>query len=191
MDPVNPWLDPSEVWHLAEQLLRPVASTCLFATDPGFDTSFVGFTTNDAFNLVCEEKETYMPLSVPKPVMPFSQPAAADSSQTCFLERVSTFRHWLTKNFKATDIFILDSEGKVICDESGHGQLHFMARNLAVASRGAGNIHIKVGPTAILEIIPCVTPRGRIVLGALVPDALPVSQIQSITEFLIQTATPA
>ena len=44
MDPVNPWLDPSEVRHLAEQLLRPVAPARLSAADPGFDKAFVGFT---------------------------------------------------------------------------------------------------------------------------------------------------
>ena len=44
MDQVNPWLDPSEVRHLAEQLLRPVAPARLAAADPGFDKAFVGFT---------------------------------------------------------------------------------------------------------------------------------------------------
>lgn len=79
----------------------------------------------------------------------------------------------------------------MIFDESGHGRLHFMARNLAIASRGSGNIHVKIGPSAILEVIPCETPYGRIVLGALLPDALPSEHIQTITEVLIQTASPA
>jgi hypothetical protein len=79
----------------------------------------------------------------------------------------------------------------VIFDESDHGRLHFMARNLAIASPGSGNIHVKIGPAAILEVIPCQTPYGRIVLGALVPDSLPSDHIRTITEVLIQTASPA
>jgi hypothetical protein len=223
MDPVNPWLDPSEVRHLAEQLLRPVAPARLSAADPGFDASFIGFTSGGAVTVlpqppepapVAELKAAPRAPSVPplpqanQPVEqpaaaappspaspPVSQPAPepppAAPSRTRFLERIHIFRDWLSKNFHATDIFILDREGKVIFDESGHGRLHFMARNLAIASRGSGNIHVKIGPSAILEVIPCETPYGRIVLGALLPDALPADHIHTITEVLIQTASPA
>jgi hypothetical protein len=206
MDPVNPWLDPSEVRHLAEQLLRPVAPARLSAADPGFDASFVGFTSGAAVHVVPEEMspariierqvEPEYELSPPVAAA-VSQPAEVPEppptapSRTRFLQRVYIFRDWLAKNFKAKDIFILDREGKVIFDESGHGRLHFMARNLAIASRGSGNIHVKIGPSAILEVIPCETPYGRIVLGALVPDSLPADHIQTITEVLIQTASPA
>jgi len=111
-----------------------------------------------------------------------------------FLERIEIFRNWLAKNFQATDIFILDREGKVIFDESGHGRLHFMARNLALASRHTeaqgGNVHVKIGPAAVLEVIPCETPYGRIVLGALVPESLPAPHVRTITEVLVQTASP-
>lgn len=206
MDPVNPWLDPSEVRHLAEQLLRPVAPARLSAADPGFDASFVGFTSGAAVHVVPEEMspariierqvEPEHDLSPPVAAA-VSQPAEVPEppptapSRTRFLQRVHIFRDWLAKNFKAKDIFILDREGKVIFDESGHGRLHFMARNLAIASRGSGNIHVKIGPSAILEVIPCETPYGRIVLGALVPESLPADHIQTITEVLIQTASPA
>jgi hypothetical protein len=193
MDPVNPWLDPSEVRHLAEQLLRPVAPARLSAADPGFDESFVGFTSGGAVHVVPEEIMAVEP--PPEPAAPVSptipEPPPVAPSRIRFLQRVHIFRDWLAKNFQATDIFILDREGKVIFDESGHGRLHFMARNLAIASRGSGNIHVKIGPAAILEVIPCETPYGRIVLGALVPDALPAGHVQTITEVLIQTASPA
>jgi hypothetical protein len=223
MDPVNPWLDPSEVRHLAEQLLRPVAPARLSAADPGFDASFIGFTSGGAVTVLPQPAEaapvagqqaaprapsvpplpqadrpsgqpaaSAPPSPSPPPVsQPPPEPPPAAPSRTRFLERIHIFRDWLAKNFHATDIFILDREGKVIFDESGHGRLHFMARNLAIASRGSGNIHVKIGPAAILEVIPCETPYGRIVLGALLPDALPADHIHTITEVLIQTASPA
>lgn len=243
MDPVNPWLDPSEVRHLAEQLLRPVAPARLAAADPGFDKAFVGFTNpnrQSVETLPPEEKATPTPPqyqaappepptakipagiivtnepepapsepepeptqrtipNLPKPVREEEQaftPAPPQSApiKTRFLERIEIFRNWLAKNFNATDIFILDREGKVIFDESGHGRLHFMARNLALASRNTeaqgGNVHVKIGPGAILEVIPCETPYGRIVLGALVPDSLPAQHVGTITEVLVQTASP-
>lgn len=204
MDPVNPWLDPSEVRHLAEQLLRPVAPARLFAADPGFDSSFVGYMSSEAEVAPAERREqmeTAPPVSAPPvdsevpvyvpPPRESLQPPPAAPSRTRFLERIQIFRDWLAKNFQATDIFILDREGKVIFDESGHGRLHFMARNLALASRGSGNIHVKIGPASILEVIPCETPYGRIVLGAIVPESLPANHVQTITEVLIQTASPA
>lgn len=214
MDPVNPWLDPSEVRHLAEQLLRPVAPTSLAAADAGFDATFIGFTrpetpisapqvisanpmeipvqmrsqTESSQAISINQVEVRAP--VPEPIITLQRPPAA-ASRSRFLERIHIFRDWLAKNFKARDIFILDKEGKVIFDESGHGRLHFMARNLASASKGSGNIHVKIGPSAILEVIPCDTPYGRIVLGTLVPESLPAAHVQTITEVLIQTASPA
>jgi hypothetical protein len=218
MDPVNPWIDPSEVRRLAEQLLRPVAPARLSAADPGFDAAFVGFVsgavvadlpqpTKSAPVAVLQAPTTSSVPPLPQTIQPTAsappspaappifqpvpEPLAAASSLTRFLQRIHIFRDWLSKNFQATDIFILDREGKVIFDESGHGRLHFMARNFAAASRVSGNIHVKIGPSAILEVIPCETPYGSIVLGALLPDALPVEQINTITQILIQTASPA
>jgi hypothetical protein len=219
MDPINPWLDPTEVRHLAEQLLCPVAPACLSAADAGFDSSFIGFTSGGVAS-IAPESTASAPVSAPLPtthtptIPPLPQaiqpaisipqappapsvsqrspePPPAAPSRTRFLQRIHIFRDWLAKNFQATDIFVLDREGKVIFDESGHGRLHFMARNLAIASRGSGNIHVKIGPAAILEVIPCETPYGRIVLGALVPDALPADHINMINEVLLQTASPA
>ncbi|MFD2257118.1 hypothetical protein ACFSSA_10550 [Luteolibacter algae] len=218
MDPINPWLDPSEVRHLAEQLLRPVAPARLTAADPGFDADFIGFIKPEAAvardqesppslrDTEVEEEKSEAEASPPASAPPASdrtessqekspQPGApaplpAAPSQSRFLERIRIFRDWLAKNFSARDIFILDRDGKVIFDESGHGRLHFMARNLALASRGSGNIHVKIGPASILEVIPCETPYGRIVLGSLVPESLPPSHVQTITEVLLQTASP-
>lgn len=222
MDPLNPWLDPAEVRHLAEQLLRPVAQARLTANDPGFDDAFVGFAQAPGQNSPPPEQKSPIPAAVlqenpppqeqeqawqpappppsPPEPEPEPQPAAgttpapvppAPPSRSRFLERVQIFRDWLAKNFDAKDIFILDREGKVIFDESGHGRLHFMARNLALASSGPGNIHVKIGPGAILEVIPSETPYGRIVLGMLLPESLSQPHVKIIGEVLLQTASPA
>lgn len=207
MDAVNPWLDPSEVRQLAEQLLRPVAPARV-ATDPGFDSSFVGFTEPAETPESASLAESNPPSEAPLPAGPIHQtvtvsyppktpetekptlPLPPPQSERKLADRIEIFSYWLASNFNAQDTFALDHEGKVIFDESGHGRLHFMARSLALASRASGSIHVKIGPAAILQLITCETRDGRIVLGTLVPASLPSEQVQTITQVLIQTASP-
>ena len=97
-------------------------------------------------------------------------------------------------NFAATGIFILDREGAVIFDESNHGRLHFLARSLALASRrpgaSAGNVHVKIGAGATLEVIPVETAYGCLVLGAVVPDSLAPASVVAVMEALALVASP-
>lgn len=74
MDQVNPWLDPSEVRHLAEQLLRPVAPARLAAADPGFDKAFVGFTNPNR-----QSVETLPPEEEATPTPPLYQAAPPEA----------------------------------------------------------------------------------------------------------------
>jgi hypothetical protein len=97
-------------------------------------------------------------------------------------------------HFAATGIFILDREGSVIFDESNHGRLHFLARSLALASRrpgsSAGNVHVKIGAGATLEVIPVETAYGCLVLGAVVPESLQPAAVNAVMEALSQVAAP-
>lgn len=216
MDTINPWLDPSEVRHLAEKLLRPVAPAKINAADPGFNDTFVGFTPQNKENVNTQEDQNTSTQRLPaiptsnqepapehqpeaefQPVHPAPAPEIQantppqDPSQARFLERIHIFRDWLAQHFKASEIFILDADGNVIFDESGHGRLHSMACNLAATSDSLGNIHVKIGPSSILEVLPCNTAHGRIILGTLVPDTLPPHHVQAINEVLTQAASPA
>jgi hypothetical protein len=100
----------------------------------------------------------------------------------------------LHHHFAATGIFILDRDGAVIFDESQHGKLHFLARSLALTSRRpgspAGNVHVKIGTSATLEVIPVETPYGWLVLGAGVPEALPPAAITAVMDALTKIAAP-
>ena len=195
MNPIHPWLDPEEVRRLAEKLLAPVNHALApRAGDPGFDSAFVGFATAPA----------PVPSSVPATPEdhPPAEPAATTPAPTNtvavasrpLLERIQRFREWLGQHFSATGDFILDRDGTVIFDESGHGKLHFLARSLALAARRpgcpAGNVQVKVGTTATLEVIPVETPFGWLILGAVVPEALPPAAIVAITDALTQVAAP-
>lgn len=159
MDTINPWLDPSAVRQLAEQLLRPIEPAKINTPPPGFDSSFVGFTDDQIID-----------------------PTAA---------RFHSFRDWLAQHFQAKDIFILDHAGKIIFDETSHGRLHFMARSFINASSIPSNIHVKISSSAVLEVIPCETPNGLIILGTLLPKSLAPEQVKIITDVLLQAASPS
>lgn len=203
MDPINPWLDPAEVRRLAERLIRPVRDPAVSVADAGFGEGFVGYAAG---------KPTAPP-PVPGPEIPARAAAPAPAAETApepprqaaaepvassargpFLDRIHRFRDWMRHHFAATGIFILDKDGSVIFDESHHGRLHFLARSLALASRrqgsSAGNVHVKIGAAATLEVIPVETAYGCLVLGAVVPEALQPAAVSAVMEALSQVAAP-
>lgn len=204
MDVVHPWLDPVEVRRLAERLLAPVREQAVPIQDAGFGEQFVGYEPSAA---------TPQPRPpTPSPVVPVAvvappvvvppepetivveAPAPRNDGRGPFLDRMARFRDWLNRNFQAVGVFLLDREGAVIFDESGHGKLHFLARSLAVASRRPGgmpgNVHVKVGASATLEVIPVDTPYGCLVLGAVVPAPLEPDAIADVMNALKLVASP-
>jgi hypothetical protein len=197
MDPLQPWIDADEVRRLAARLMKPSRDPEVSVADAGFDEGFVGFAANrpvvaaPAPPPVSPEPPPPPP---PKPVetpAPESSPAAARGP---FLERIRRFRDWMGGQFSASGIFILDREGAVIFDENGHNRLHFLARSLALASRRPGttaaNVHVKIGAATTLEVIPVETAYGCLVLGAVVPEALPPAAVQSVMTALAEIAKP-
>lgn len=202
MDVVHPWLDPVEVRRLAERLLAPVREQAVPIQDAGFGEQFVGYEPS-AVTPQPQPPSPVVPVAVvappvvvppePAPVV-VEVPAARNDGRGPFLDRMARFRDWLNRNFQAVGVFLLDREGAVIFDESGHGKLHFLARSLAVASRRPGgmpgNVHVKVGASATLEVIPVDTPYGCLVLGAVVPAPLEPDAIADVMNALRLVASP-
>ena len=200
MDPIYPWLDPTEVRRLAERLMKPDREPAMTAADAGFDEGFVGFASEGPPVHYAPARVAHeAPVQAPPPVIPPPE-MHPQSSETLtgargpFLDRINRFRDWMRQNFSATGIFILDREGAVIFDESKHGRLHFLARSLALASRrpgtSAGNVHVKIGAGSTLEVIPVETAYGCLVLGAVVPDSLPPPSVMAVMAALSQVAAP-
>ncbi len=196
IDPIYPWLDPIEVRNMADRLMKPHRESATVIADAGFDDAFVGYAAT----------QTAAPLPPPplppplpprqEPVAPL-EPAPADTQTSArgpFLDRITRFRDWMRQNFSATGIFILDREGAVIFDESNHGRLHFLARSLALASRrpgaSAGNVHVKIGAGATLEVIPVETAYGCLVLGAVVTESLDPPSVTAVMDALALVASP-
>jgi hypothetical protein len=201
MDPINPWLDPIEVRRLAERLMRPVRDPAVTVVDAGFDAAFVGYAAVRPASppplQAAPDRLATPPEPAPHVPPPMREPvsdAIPSTARGPFLDRIQRFRDWMRHHFAATGMFILDREGAVIFDESNHGRLHFLARSLALASRrpgsSAGNVHVKIGAGATLEVIPVETAYGCLVLGAVVPESLPPAAVTAVMEALCQVASP-
>ncbi len=198
MDPIYPWLDPIEVRRLADRLMRPGREPSVTVADAGFDEGFVGFASTHPPRVEAAPPPpppSQPVASVEAPVETVApQPEGSFIARGPFLDRIKRFRDWMHHNFAATGIFILDREGAVIFDESNHGRLHFLARSLALASRrpgaSAGNVHVKIGAGATLEVIPVETAYGCLVLGAVVPDSLAPPSVVAVMEALSLVAAP-
>jgi hypothetical protein len=204
MDPVNPWLDADEVRRMALRLMKPARDPEVHVADAGFDAGFVGFAHERPASPAPTPAPTPAQPAAVSPPNPPAEPMELSASEPAepppsaargpFLERIRQFRDWMSREYSAGGLFILDREGAVIFDESGQNRLYFLARSLALASRrpgtSASNVHVKIGAGTTLEVIPVETAYGCLVLGAVVPEALPPAAVSAVMAALAQAAAP-
>lgn len=134
----------------------------------------------------------------PKPFL-ISQPAPSREADVSgergpLVARMEKFRQWLAEKVDARGMFVLDREGSPVIDDPVYGKLHFLARSLAQAYRpsngGAGNVHVKIGSDAYLAVVPVKTDFGALVLGAVLPEPLEASAVESIAKGLTEALRP-
>ena len=98
-----------------------------------------------------------------------------------FVDRLGPFGNWLRGTVGARSYFLLDRGGGVLIDEVQSSKLHQVARTLAQAAYTAnrvagtvavGNLHIKIAPGTVLEVVPVNTCHGPLILGIIVPHPL-------------------
>lgn len=201
MDPLEPWIDASAVRRMAERLLAESTEPEVDAgPDAGFGSEFVGFAVEARRELPAVAVEE-PPAMVFEPVGPVLGPLpeatvvpAAPEGRGPLWERLSRFREALIRHTGAQGVFILDREGKPVMEDPAFGKLHFLARSLAQAYRPvsgqSGNVHVKIGSNAVLEVVPVETAFGCLVLGAVMPRPLTAPGVAEIAEALRQAATP-
>lgn len=189
---------------MAERLLEPSGEPSIEpGPDAGFGMDFVGFAGDaDAAPEVPEVALAEAPPRVFEPVAPVAEvpPAPAPVAVAVherrgpLLDRLARFREALIRHTGAQGVFILDREGKPVMEDPAFGKLHFLARSLAQAYRPvagqAGNVHVKIGSSAVLEVVPVETPFGCLVLGAVVARPLSAAAVAEIAAALRQAATP-
>lgn len=202
MDPLQPWVDAQEMRRLAEALMTSPARTPATSEDAGFNGDFIGFANDPnsppAVPTPAPEKAPPPPAAaaVTAPTEPTrsAAPVVTTRVRGPFLERLSRFREWLLAHGRVQGLFVLDKDGAVIFDDGDHERLHFMARSLAMAAKrspdGWSHVHMKVGSTGLLEVIPIETVYGRMVLSLIVEHPLNAADVAPLTAALQQAVAP-
>ncbi len=117
-----------------------------------------------------------------------------------FLARLQRFSAVLRRDLDASAMFLIDNEGQVLLDEVENPKLIQVARTLANASYRAtrqtagsaavGNLHVKIGASATLEVIPVRSRYGLLILGVIFPAPLGAERVQQVAGLLYKTVEP-
>ncbi len=112
-----------------------------------------------------------------------------------FMDGLGPFGAWLRRAIGARSYFLLDRGGDVLIDEVQSNKLHQVAQTLAQASYTAnraagtvavGNLHIRIAPGTVLEVVPVNTRHGTLILGVIVPQPLNPGHVEAAAHALRQ-----
>lgn len=117
-----------------------------------------------------------------------------------FLSRLQQFSEIIRRDLDAKAMFLIDNEGQILLDEVENPKLIQVARTLANASYRAsrqtagvaavGNLHVKIGASATLEVIPVESHYGLLILGVIFPAPLGAERVRQVAEVLHKTVEP-
>lgn len=141
------------------------------------------------------------------PPSPFDPPEVvapeppSDVARGPFLNRLQQFSMILRRELNAQAMFLIDNEGQILLDEVGNPKLIQVARTLANASYRAsrqasgsaavGNLHVKIGASATLEVVPVQSQYGLLILGVIFPAPLGAERVREVADLLYKTVEPS
>jgi hypothetical protein len=217
MNTIHPWLDTDEVKRLAERLMQPQAAPPLSPDEPAFDRSFEGFSLTDGKLVANPPARSSFAHPQPLPSRPTAaaapwqavasaplvpaaeQPQAAPRAtarsedipapaQVMASTAVNDFGIWVHAMFSATELFILDDQGKLIFGEETQRHLPALARTMAIpphpSAQMPSHVHIKIGARSTLAILPATTAHGNVVIGMILPQSIDSAAARSIVSRL-------
>lgn len=120
---------------------------------------------------------------------------ASNPARTPFMDRLKAYGTWLREGIQAKSFFVTDRDGAILIDEVQSPKLHQVARTLAQASRTAnrqagataiGNLHVKIAPETVLEVMPVMTQYGPLILGIIVAQPLSGRNVETVAQGLQQ-----
>lgn len=141
------------------------------------------------------------PAKASLPTGPTKPAAVSGGARGPFLTRLKKFSALLRERTGAKAMFLIDNEGQILIDEVGNAKLIQVARTLANASHTAtrqtagaadvGNLHVKIGASATLEVIPCRSRYGLLILGVVCPAPMGAERVKQVAEYLAKTVEPS
>ena len=160
-DPVQPWVDASEIDRLARLLMAPVPAPPEAPDHTGFDDQFVGF-------------------SADSPTLPPDRFELGD--------RLDRFQDWLRRQFSCVGLFLLDAAGTPVGDHPAYPAYHATALQLARAAENPAapvrHIHLRVAPALFLEVLPVESTSGTLILGLVVTRPFGPAAVETLAAAL-------
>lgn len=117
-----------------------------------------------------------------------------------FLSRIRQFSQVIREDLGAKAMFLIDVNGQILLDEVENPKLIQVARTLANASQRAnrqsagaaavGNLHVKIGASSTLEVIPVDSRYGLLILGVVFPGPIGAVRVMQVADELHRTIEP-
>lgn len=114
-----------------------------------------------------------------------------------FLSRIRQFSQVIREDLGAKAMFLIDVNGQILLDEVENAKLIQVARTLANASQRAnrqsagaaavGNLHVKIGASSTLEVIPVDSRYGLLILGVIFPGPIGAVRVMQVADELHRT----
>ncbi|MDG1358558.1 MAG: hypothetical protein P8P36_10225 [Akkermansiaceae bacterium] len=118
-----------------------------------------------------------------------------------FLSRIRQFSQVIREDLGAKAMFLIDVNGQILLDEVENAKLIQVARTLANASQRAnrqsagaaavGNLHVKIGASSTLEVIPVDSRYGLLILGVVFPGPIGAVRVMQVADELHRTIEPS
>lgn len=118
-----------------------------------------------------------------------------------FLSRISQFSQIIRRDMGARAMFLIDVNGQILFDEVENPKLIQVARTLANASQRAnrqsagaaavGNLHVKIGASSTLEVIPVDSRYGLLILGVIFSGPIGALRVMQVADELHRTIEPS
>ncbi len=118
-----------------------------------------------------------------------------------FLSRISQFSRIIRRDMGARAMFLIDVNGQILFDEVENPKLIQVARTLANASQRAnrqsagaaavGNLHVKIGASSTLEVIPVDSRYGLLILGVIFAGPIGALRVMQVADELHRAIEPS
>lgn len=207
MDTVRSWLDANEVRRLAEGLMEPSREKEISESDAGDNEKFEGYTDEEtqpeSDSIASPRASVSNALAAARKVAEGSgmlqkSSAEVDPKQEIKkqvqalslsdLEEAAILNHsgkWAEK-FGLNSLILMGKDQEVTFDTLDNKMLTQMARKLAKSTPKSGNLFVKVGAEACLQVVEISTAYGSVTLGSLVVAPLSADQLLQLSAQVIQ-----
>ena len=210
MDTVRSWLDANEVRRLAEELMEPSHEKEIAESDAGYDEQFEGYTDSTApseFDSVASPRASVSnALAAARKVAEGSgmlqassggidpeqehkkQAQPIDLSELDQAVILSHSKKW-AEQFGLSSLILMGEGQEVVFDTLENKMLTRMARKLAKSTPESGNLFVKVGAEACLQVVEISTAYGSLSLGSLVVAPLSGDRLVQLSAKVNQDLT--